>query len=77
MKGGYSDLTAEERAEKMSQFKEMNEAFATLSESEQAAVQSYFSGMKGNYADLTQEERAAKKAELKEQMEAFMELTFG
>jgi len=75
MKGHFTDLTEEERAEKMTQFKEMKEAFATLSEDEQSAVHSYFMDMKGQYADLSPEEREAKHTELKQQMEAFMGLT--
>ncbi|MCH8996480.1 MAG: hypothetical protein QQN54_01630 [Nitrosopumilus sp.] len=75
MKGHFTDLTEEERAEKMAQFKEMKEAFASLSEDDQSAVHSYFKDMKGQFADLTEEEKAAKHAEFKQQVEAFMGLS--
>ncbi len=75
MKGHFTDLTEEERTEKMAQFKEMKEAFATLSEDEQSAVHSYFKDMKGQFADLTEEEKAVKHAEFKQQIEAFMGLS--
>ena len=75
MKGHFADLTDEQRAEKMAQFKEMKEAFEALSEDEQGAIHSYFQGMKGDFADLTPEEQDAKKTEFKQQMEAFMSLS--
>jgi len=75
MNGHFGDLTPEEQAEKMAQFKEMKEAFASLSEEDHEKIMSHFKDMKGQYADLTEEEKTAKHAELKQQMEAFMGLS--
>lgn len=72
---GYADLTPEEREAKLAQHKEMKQAFASLSEEDQAAVHSYFKGMKGDYANLTEDEKAAKLEEHRQQMEAFMNLS--
>jgi len=75
MKGHFADMTPEEREAKFAQFKEMKEAFASLSEDDQTSLKSHFSDMKGQYASLSEEERDAKHAEFKQQMEAFMGLT--
>jgi hypothetical protein len=75
MKGQFADMTPEEREAKFAQFKEMKEAFASLSEDDQTALKSHFKGMKGQYADLTVEEKEAKHTEHKQQMEAFMGLS--
>ncbi len=75
MKGQFADLTPEEREAKFAQFKEMKEAFASLSEDDQTSLKSHFSDMKGQYASLSEEELDAKHAEFKQQMEAFMGLT--
>ncbi len=75
MKGHFADMTPEEREAKFAQFKEMKEAFASLSEEDQTSLKSHFSDMKGQYASLSEEERDAKHAEFKQQMEAFMGLS--
>jgi hypothetical protein len=75
MQGYFADLTPEEREAKLAQHKEMKQAFASLSEEDQAAVHSYFKGMKGDYANLTEDEKAAKLEEHRQQMEAFMNLS--
>ncbi len=61
--------------DKWVQYKEMKEAFASLSEEDQTTLKSHFKGMKGQYADLTDEEKQAKHAEFKQQMEGFMQLS--
>ncbi len=75
MKGHFADMTPEEREAKFAQFKEMKEAFASLSEDDQTSLKSHFSDMKGQYVGLTQEELDAKHAKFKQQMEAFMGLS--
>ena len=75
MQGYFADLTPEEREAKISQHKEMKQAFAALSPEDQAALHSYFKGMKGDYANLTEDEKATKLDEHKQQMEAFMQLS--
>lgn len=80
---GDADNTAEITKEfdktshhdKWAHFKEMKEAFASLSEEDQTTLKSHFKGMKGQYADLTDEEKQAKHAEFKQQMEGFMQLS--
>jgi len=61
--------------DKWAQYKEMKEAFASLSEEDQTTLKSHFKGMKGQHADLTDEEKQAKHAEFKQQMEGFMQLS--
>ncbi len=61
--------------DKWAQYKEMKEAFASLSEEDQTTLKSHFTGMKGQYADLTDEEKQAKHAEFKQQKEGFMQLS--
>ncbi len=61
--------------DKWAQFKEMKEAFASLSEEDQTTLKSHFKDMKGQYADLTDEEKQAKHAEFKQQKEGFMQLS--
>ena len=75
MKSHFGDMTPEEREAKFAQYKEMKEAFASLSEEDQTILESHFHGMKEQYADLTEEEKQAKHAEFKQQMEGFMELS--
>jgi hypothetical protein len=75
MQGHYGDLSSEERAEKMSQYKEIREAFDALSQEDRDAVKSHFRDMKGQFHGLTDEQRAEKHAEFKQQMETFAELT--
>jgi len=75
MKGKFADMTPEEREAKFSQFREMKEAFASLSEDDQSTLKSHFKDMKGQYTDLIGEEKAAKHAEFKQQMEVFMGLS--
>jgi len=75
MHGYYADLTPEEREVKRAQYKEMKEAFSSLSEEEQTAIKSHFHSMKRDSADMTQEDRETKFAKLKAEMKAFMELS--
>ena len=75
MKGQFADMTPEEREAKFAQYKEMKEAFSSISEDDRTTIMSHFKNMKGEYADLTEEEKAAKHSEFKQQMEAFMGLT--
>ena len=75
MKGQFADMTPEEREAKFAQYKEMKEAFSSISEDDRTTIMSHFKDMKGQYADLTKEEREAKHSEFKQQMEAFMGLS--
>ena len=75
MEGHLADLTPEEREAKFAQYKEMKQAFESLSDEDQATIKSHFHGMKEQFADLTEEEKQAKHAEYKQQMEGFMELS--
>jgi hypothetical protein len=75
MQGDFANLTPEQQDAKIAQHKEMEQALASLSPEDQAALHSYFKGMKGDYANLTEDEKAAKFDEHKQQMEAFMNLS--
>jgi len=75
MQGDFANLTPEQRDAKIAQHKEMEQAFASLSEEDQALLHSHFKSMKGDYSNLTEDEKTAKFAEHKQQMEAFMNLS--
>lgn len=75
MHGYYTDMTPEEREVKRTQYKEMKEAFSSLSEEEQATIKTHFHQMKKDSADMSQEDREAKFAKYKAEMQAFMELS--
>jgi len=75
MHGYYADMTPEELEAKRAQYKEMKEAFSTLSEEEQTAIKTHFHSMMKDGADMSQEDREAKFAKHKEEMKAFMELS--
>jgi len=75
MHGYYADMTPEELEAKRAQYKEMKEAFSTLSEEEQTAIKSHFHSMMKDNTDMSQEDREAKFAKLKAEMQAFMELS--
>jgi len=62
-------------AEYKEKFKEIKQAFASISEEDHATIMSHFKDMKEQHADLTEEEKTAKHAEFKQQMEAFMSLS--
>jgi len=72
----YADLTPEEREAKHAQFKEMKEAFSSISEEDRDTIKSHFKELKAQYAELSEEEHSAKHAELKTMMEEFLELSF-
>jgi len=64
-----------QKMQKFSKFKEMSQAFDSLSEEDRETIKSHFRDMKGQYEGLTEEERKAKHAEFKQQMETFAGLT--
>jgi len=64
-----------DKMQKFSKYKEMMQAFDSLSEEDRQTIKSHFRDMKGQYEDLTEEERIAKHAEFKQQMETFAGLT--
>ena len=70
-----ADLTPEEREVKMTQFKEMKEAFSAISEDDRQTLMTHFKDLKTQYAELSEEEHSAKHTEMKQQMEAFMGLS--
>ncbi len=75
MHGYYADMTPEELEAKRTQYKEMKEAFSTLSEEEQTAIKTHFHSMMKDSTDMSQEDRDTKFAKHKEEMKAFMELS--
>jgi uncharacterized protein YdeI (YjbR/CyaY-like superfamily) len=68
-------MTPEELEAKRTQYKEMKEAFSTLSEEEQTAIKTHFHSMMKDSTDMSQEDRDVKFAKHKEEMKAFMELS--
>ena len=75
MDSHFVDLTPEELEQKHAQFKEMKEAFSSLSEENRETIMAHFKDMKTQYVDLSDEERTAKHAEMKTMMEEFMQLS--
>ena len=70
-----AELTPEEREAKFAQFKEMKQAFSSISDEDRELIMTYFKEMKQEYATLSDGEKDAKHAEFKSQMEEFTMLS--
>lgn len=75
MKGHYSDMTPEEKEQKMAQYREVKEAFSQISEEDQQTIKTHFKEMKTQWKELSAEERNLKHAEFKTMMQEFMALS--
>jgi len=76
MKGHYSDMTPEEKEQKMAQYREVKEAFSQVSEEDQQTIKTHFKEMKTQWKELSAEERNLKHTEHKTMMQEFMALSF-
>ena len=75
MKDYYKDMTPEQIAEKKKQFKEMGEAWKSLSIPDKAAMIVHFMQMKLQWDTMSEEEKDEQKAEMKDKWKGLLTLT--
>ena len=75
MKNYYKGMTDEEIAEKKRQFKEMGEAYKSLSIQDRAAMIIHFMQMKMQWDTMSDDEKAVKKTEMKKQWEEYLPMS--
>ena len=75
MKDYFKDMTPEQVAEKKKQFKEMGDAWKSLSIQDRAAMIIHFMQMKMQWDTMSDEQKDLKKQEMKEQWKEFLPLT--
>ena len=75
MKDYYKDMTPEQIAEKKKQFKEMGEAWKSLSIQDRAAMIIHFMQMKMQWDSMSEEEKDVKKVEMKKKWEEYLPLS--
>ena len=72
MRDYYKDMTPEQIAEKKKQFKEMGEAWKSLSIPDKAAMIVHFMQMKLQWDIMSEEQKDEKKAEMKEKWKGLL-----
>ena len=75
MKDYYKDMTSEQIAEKKKQFKEMGEAWKSLSITDKAAMIMHFMQMKLQWDTMSEEQKEEQKAEMKDKWKGLLTLT--
>ena len=75
MKDYYKDMTPEQIAEKKKQFKEMGEAWKSLSIPDKAAMIVHFMQMKLQWDTMSEEQKDEQKAEMKEKWKGLLTLS--
>ena len=75
MKDYFKGMTPEEVTEKKKQFKEMGDAWKSLSIQDRAAMIIHFMQMKMQWDTMSDEQKDLKKQEMKEQWKEFLPLT--
>ena len=75
MKDYYKDMTPEQIAEKKKQFKEMGEAWKSLSIPDKAAMIVHFMQMKLQWDTMSEEQKEDQKAEMKDKWKGLLTLT--
>jgi len=75
MKDYYKDMTPEQIAEKKKQFKEMGEAWKSLSIPDKAAMIMHFMQMKLQWDTMSEEDKEEQKAEMKNKWKGLLTLS--
>tara|TARA_B100000029_G_scaffold120004_1_gene113368 strand:- start:522 stop:1250 length:729 start_codon:yes stop_codon:yes gene_type:complete len=75
MKDYYKGMTPEQIAEKKQQFKEMGDAWKSLSIQDRAAMILHFMQIKMQWDTMSDEQKDAKKQEMKQQWQEFLPLS--
>ena len=75
MKNYYKGMSDEQIAEKKLQFKEMGEAYKSLSIQDRASMIIHFMQMKLQWDTMSDDEKAQKKADMKEMFQEYLPLT--
>ena len=75
MKNYYKGMTDEQIAEKKRQFKEMGEAYKSLSIQDRAAMIIHFMQMKLQWDIMSEDEKMQKKTEMKQMFQEYLPLT--
>ena len=75
MKDYYKDMTPEQIAEKKKQFKEMGEAWKSLSIPDKAAMIVHFMQMKLQWDTMSEKQKEDQKAEMKEKWKGYLTLS--
>ena len=75
MKDYYKDMTPEQIAEKKKQFKEMGEAWKSLSIQDKASMIMHFMQMKLQWDMMSEEDKQKQKEEMKEKWKGLLTLT--
>ena len=75
MKDYYKDMTPEQIAEKKKQFKEMGEAWKSLSIPDKAAMIMHFMQMKLQWDTMSEEDKEVQKAEMKDKWKGLLTLS--
>ena len=75
MKDYYKDMTPDQIAEKKKQFKEMGEAWKSLSITDKAAMIVHFMQMKLQWDTMSEEQKEEQKAEMKDKWKGLLTLS--
>ena len=75
MKNYYKGMSDEQIAEKKLQFKEMGEAYKSLSIQDRAAMIIHFMQMKMQWDTMSEDEKTQKKTEMKQMFQEYLPLT--
>ena len=75
MKNHFKGMSDEQIAEKKRQFKEMGEAFKSLSIQDRASMVIHFMQMKSQWDTMSDDEKAQKRADMKQMFEEYLPLT--
>jgi hypothetical protein len=75
MKDYYKDMTPEQITEKKKQFKEMGEAWKSLSITDKAAMIMHFMQMKLQWDTMSEEQKEEQKTEMKDKWKGLLTLT--
>ncbi len=76
MKNYFKGMSEEQIAEKKKQFKEMGEAYKSLSIQDRASLLLHFMQMKLQWDTMSEDEKAQKKVEMKQMFKEYLPLTF-
>jgi len=76
MKNHFKGMSDEQIAEKKRQFKEMSEAYKSLSIQDRASLLLHFMQMKLQWDTMSEDEKAQKKVEMKQMFKEYLPLTF-
>jgi calcineurin-like phosphoesterase family protein len=75
MKSHFKGMSDEQIAEKKHQFKEMGEAYKSLSIQDRASLLLHFMQMKLQWDTMSEDEKAQKKVEMKQMFKEYLPLT--